>query len=114
MIATLLTILALAGTPACGPELQEPALIQAATNQGLTVRPLTGSTLTAFNAELARQTGADVKDFPDMDQVDSVEVKTDEASIEILFVFKDGCRVAHATMLKTQFDNILGRMQADN
>jgi uncharacterized YccA/Bax inhibitor family protein len=99
--------------PACDVNAQEVTLESAVTKQGLKITKLDVGQTQAFNAELAKENGTDVKDFPAIDHLDVVMVATDNGEkVALLFAFKDGCYIGAIQMPEDRFNSIVSRTQA--
>ena len=121
--ASLLALVSCAGTnfafadpteaPTCDVANQAVTLEAAAAKQNLKVIKLDNGATQSFNAELAKEDGADVKDFPTMNSAEIVFVpKDDGENVALVFGFQDGCYVGAVQMSEQQARAILSRTQA--
>lgn len=112
MISVALYMLAQA---ACDIDQQLVTLDQLVIKENLKSTKLDDGALTAFNAELARETNGDVSQLPPMDTVIEVTVPQDdnpEDNNAALFAFKDGCQTGAMVIPASMFTAILEKTQA--
>ena len=105
--------MAYADDPACDIANRSVTIEAAAAKQNLPVTKLDAGQTQAFNAELAKAHGVDVKDMPEMNSLDVVIVPAqDGENLALVFGFKDGCFVGAAQITEQEFKSIQSRTQA--
>lgn len=113
ILATASMILALSSSAMACNGLSKQDVDEAMKEQKIeSIMTLEGGKLAAFNAALAQAHDADVKDFPDMDQVEVFAGNNNEDRFDFLAAFKDSCMVSRAIIPDADVKTLLAKSQA--